>query len=136
MRVATAGLLYFAIVFGAGFVFGVFREMVLTPVYGRTSAIMLEAPFMLLAIVAGAWIVVHRHASGWSKTALLTIGLIGFLLVQIADFGVGLGLRGMSIQDQIAYLRTTAGLLYLGLLGVFMLMPLTMGTLAALRRGN
>jgi hypothetical protein len=130
MRVAIAGLLYFAIVFGAGFVFGVFREMVLTPVYGRTSAIILEAPFMLLAIVAGAWIVVHRSGSSWSKTTLLMVGIIALLLVQAADFGVGLGLRGMNVQDQLAYLRTTAGQIYLGSLAVFVMMPLAMGTFA------
>jgi hypothetical protein len=134
MRVAIAGLLYFAIVFGAGFVFGVFREMVLTPVYGRTSAIMLEAPFMLLAIVAGAWIVVHRTASRWGKAALLMVGIVALLLVQVADFGVGLGLRGMNFQDQLAYLQTTAGQIYLGLLAVFVLMPLALGILA--KRGS
>jgi hypothetical protein len=135
MRVVFAGLIYFAVVFGAGFAFGVFRETVLTPVYGRTLAILLEAPFMLLAIVSGAWFTVHRRSSGWSKTALLMVGLIGFLLVQVADFGVGLGLRGMSLRDQLAYLQTAAGQVYLGLLAVFILMPLVMGILAATLRG-
>jgi hypothetical protein len=127
MRVAIAGLTYFAVVFGAGFMFGVLRELALTPAFGRTAAVMLEAPFMLVAIVAGAWIAVGRTGLGLSRPALLTVGLVGLLLVQAADFGVGLGLRGMSVQDQLDYLRTTAGQIYLGLLAIFALMPLLVG---------
>jgi hypothetical protein len=128
MRIVTLGFVYFAIVFGAGFVFGIFRELALTPIYGRTTAVMLEAPFMLVAIVAGAWIAVHREAPAPGKPALLMIGLIGLLLVQIADFGVGLGLRGMSVREQLDYLTSAAGQLYLGLLAVFLVMPLIVGS--------
>jgi hypothetical protein len=128
MRIITLGFVYFAVVFGAGFVFGVFRELALTPVYGRTTAVMLEAPFMLVAIVAGAWIAVHREAPAPGRPALFMIGLIGLLLVQVADFGIGLGLRGMSVRDQLDYLLSAAGQLYLGLLAVFLVMPLIVGS--------
>jgi hypothetical protein len=127
MRTIIASLVYFGIVFGSGFVFGVFREMVLTPAYGRATAVMLEAPFMLVAIVAGAWIAVHRGSLGQNRLSLAMVGIIGFLLVQIAEFGVGLGLRGISVQDQLSYLKTTAGQIYLGLLAIFVLMPLIVG---------
>jgi hypothetical protein len=127
MRTMIAGLIYFGIVFGAGFVFGAFREMVLTPLYGRTSAVLLEAPFMLVAIVAGAWIALHRRSFGKDRLALFMVGVIGLLLVQVAEFGVGLGLRGISVQDQLAYLKTTAGQIYLFLLAIFVLMPLIIG---------
>jgi hypothetical protein len=128
MRIITLGFVYFAVVFGAGFVFGVFRELALTPVYGRTTAVMLEAPFMLVAIVAGAWIAVHREAPALGRPALFMIGLIGLLLVQVADFGIGLGLRGMSVRDQLDYLLSAAGQLHLGLLAVFLVMPLIVGS--------
>jgi hypothetical protein len=127
MHVIKAGLTYFAIVFGAGFVFGVFRELVLTPAYGRMLAVLLETPFMLVAITVGSWLAVHRNAASWSKVALLMTGLIGLLLVLVADFGVGLGLRNMTFQDQMHHLLTPAGLLYLGMLAVFVAMPLVMG---------
>jgi hypothetical protein len=136
MRTIIAGLLYFGVVFGSGFVFGVFREMVLTPAYGRATAVMLEAPFMLVAIGAGAWIAVHRGSLGRDRLSLVMIGIVGFLLVQIADFGVGLGLRGMSVQDQLSYLRTTAGQIYLGLLAVFVLMPLIIGAFTRFARNE
>ncbi len=129
MRTITLGFVYFAVVFGAGFVFGVFRELALTPIYGQDTAVLLEVPFMLAAIVAGAWITLRREVLAQSKPALLLIGLVGLLLVQIADFGVGLGLRGMSPQDQLSNLRTTAGQIYLGLLAIFVFMPLVIGSL-------
>jgi hypothetical protein len=128
MRTIVAGFVYFGVVFGAGFVFGAFREIALTPAYGRVIAVMLEAPFMLAAIVAGAWIAVHRGSLGQNRLALALVGVIGFMLVQIADFGVGLRLRGMSVQAQLDYLMTTAGQIYLGLLAVFVLMPLIIGS--------
>jgi hypothetical protein len=131
MRIAMTGLIYFAVVFGAGVVLSTFREMVLTPVYGRDTAVIIEAPFMLVAIVAGAWIAIHRSSWAWSRSALLMVGIMGFLMVQAADFGVGLGLRGMSAQDQLSYLKTTAGLVYLGLLIVFAAMPLVVGMLSS-----
>jgi hypothetical protein len=130
VQTIIAGLVYFGIVFGAGFAFGVFREIALTPVYGRTTAVMLEVPFMLVAIAAGAWTAVHRGSLGQSKLPLLLVGLFGLALVQIADFGVGLGLRGMSVQDQLDYLKTAAGQIYLGLLAIFVLMPLFLGHFA------
>ncbi len=130
MQTIIAGLAYFGIVFGAGFAFGVFREIALTPVYGRTTAVMIEAPLMLIAIVAGAWIAVHRGSLSQSKIALAMVGAIGFLLVQLADFGVGFGLRGMSVQDQLDYLKTAAGQIYLGLLAIFVVMPLFLGHFA------
>jgi hypothetical protein len=136
MQTLKAGLVYFGIVFGAGFVCGVFREMVLTPIYGRTTAILIEAPFMLLAIVAGAWIAVHRKSAGWSNSALLFIGIFGFTLMQIADFGVGLGLRGMNVQDQIIYFKTPAGQIYLGLLAIFILMPVGLSILPPIRKSS
>jgi hypothetical protein len=136
MRTMIAGLVYFGIVFGAGFVFGVFREMVLTPVYGRATSVMLEAPFMIAAIVAGAWIAVHRTSPGQNRLSLVMIGIIGILLVQIADFGVGLGLRGMNFQDQLGYLKTTAGQIYVGLLVIFVLMPLIIGRFTRFRQNG
>jgi hypothetical protein len=136
MRILKAGLLYFGVVFVAGFVCGLFREMALTPIYGRTTAIILEAPFMLIAMITGAWIAVHRKSTGWSNSALFLIGIVGFALMQIAEFGVGLGLRGMNFQDQITYFRTPAGQIYLGLLAIFIVMPLGLSAIPAIRKGG
>ncbi|MGL4636137.1 MAG: hypothetical protein ACRCWF_09160 [Beijerinckiaceae bacterium] len=127
MPIFIAGLVYFGIVFGAGFVLGVFRELVLTPVYDKTAAVLIESPFLILAIIIGAWIAVHRRAIGQSRLSLFLVGLIGLVLLQVADFGVGLGLRGITIQEQLDYLKTTAGQIYLGLLAIFLIMPMIVG---------
>jgi putative copper export protein len=76
------------------------------------------------------------QVSRWRKTTLLTIGLAGLFLIQVVDLFVGLGLRGMSFQDQFDYLQTTAGQLYLGLLAVFVSMLLAMRALFKTRHGN
>jgi hypothetical protein len=55
--------------------------------------------------------------------SLAAMGLGALLLQQLADFAVGIGLRGMTAAEQFAYLRTPAGLIYLAALVTFAAMP-------------
>jgi len=47
MQTLKAGVLYFAVVFGAGFVLGPIRVMWVVPRLGTRTAEILEAPIML-----------------------------------------------------------------------------------------
>lgn len=47
MRILKAGGLYFALVFGAGFVLGTFRVLWVVPSFGTRSAELMETPLML-----------------------------------------------------------------------------------------
>ena len=49
MRTIEAGVLYFALVFGAGFVFGTIRTLWVVPRVGTKTAELMETPFMLAA---------------------------------------------------------------------------------------
>jgi hypothetical protein len=121
---AIAG--YFSIVFGAGFVLGPARAMWLEPAFGPTLAVMCEMPFLIIAMALAARWVLARFAANTHQAGALTIGVSAALLVLGADFTVGLLLRSMNGQQQLAYLTTPAGLLYVSLLAVFALMPLMM----------
>ena len=58
MQILKAGLLYFALVFGAGFVLGVLRVMCVVPRFGTRMAELMETPIMLVVtILAARWIV-------------------------------------------------------------------------------
>lgn len=118
-----AALLYFAIVFGAGFVLGPIRVLWLEPSLGPLVATACEAPFLLAAIVAAARRVPRVMRLSRDSTSLGLVGLGALLLQQIADFAVGIGLRGLTASQQLAHFVTPEGLIYAGLLATFVAMP-------------
>ena len=123
-RVALSALFYFLVVFGAGFVLGPIRVLWLEPQLGPTIAVLLESPILLLVM----WFVAAA-APAWSRLqggawAHFCVGLTALLLQQIADWSVGFWLRGMTLADQLAYLASPAGLIYVATLVAFLFMPL------------
>ena len=86
MRLAlVAGVLYFATVFVIGFLLGILRVLVLTPIFGEITATILEMPIILGA----SWIVCRRLVQGLQvpKTTITrwTMGGIAFGLLMIAE---------------------------------------------------
>ena len=62
MQMAKAGLLYFALVFGTGFLLGPIRLLWLVPRFGTRIAELMEMPVMLVVIVLAArWTVRGTH---------------------------------------------------------------------------
>jgi len=58
MQILKAGVLYFAFVFGAGFVLGSIRILWIVPRLGTRIAELMETPIMFaVTIVAARWIV-------------------------------------------------------------------------------
>src|SRR4029453_12356674 len=60
-EILGAGALYFALVFGAGFVVGFVRVLWLVPRVGERTAELLEAPLMLAVTIVAARSVVQRR---------------------------------------------------------------------------
>lgn len=133
MKGVAAAVLYFAIVFGAGFMVGPLRVLYLEPRVGATAAVLLESPMLLLAMIAGAWAVLR-----WTRVAgpvpLLAVGVVALALQQCADVAVGILMRGMTVIDHVRQFATTPGMIYAVLLIAFMLMPLMVGL--AMRRSG
>jgi hypothetical protein len=129
MQILLAGFSYFIVVFGAGFAFGVVRELILAPYFGRFVSVFIDAPFMLIVIYFAARFILRRANVQKTFVPLISVGLIGFIFTQIADFTVGLKMRDMSFYDQTNHLMTPAGIIYLGLLMFFLIMPLLVAKL-------
>ena len=62
MRTTQAGIAYFALVFGTGFLLGIIRVPFLVPRLGVRTAELIEMPFMFVAILFAARYVVRRFA--------------------------------------------------------------------------
>jgi hypothetical protein len=127
MRILAASALYFAIVFGVGLVLGPIRVLWLEPWLGKTLAVLCEAPFLLAAMVGAARWVRRRVGLRRDWRSLAAMGLGALVLQQLADFAVGLWLRGMNAAEQLAAFATPAGLIYAAALVAFAAMPALVG---------
>ncbi len=131
MRIAAAALLYFAIVFGVGFILGPIRVLWLEPRLGPVLATACEAPLLVAAMIVAARWSPRRTRMDKDLASLMLMGLGALLLQQIADFAVGIGLRGLSASEQLAHFATPQGLIYAALLLAFAAMPALLNRRAA-----
>ncbi len=124
VQILKAGLLYFALVFGVGFVLGTIRTFWIPPQFGTRMAELMEAPIMfVVTIVAARW-TVRRFAILPIPSRRLGIGCIGLGLMLVAEFTLVLWLRGLSIREYLAGRDPVSGIVYYSMLGVFTIMPL------------
>jgi hypothetical protein len=124
MRILKAGVLYFALVFGAGFVLGTIRIMWIVPRVGVRTTELMETPIMLVVTILAARCVPRRLSLPPTPATRLGVGpvALGFLLV--VEFSVVLWLRGLTIRGYLASRDPVAGTVYFVMLGVFAVMPL------------
>jgi hypothetical protein len=127
MKILKAGALYFAAVFGAGFVLGPIRILWVVPRFGTRLAELIEMPVMLMVIIVAARWISRRLALPPAPATRLGMGGIALGLILIAEFSLVLRLRGLSISDYLANRDPVSGTAYYVLLGVFVLMPLLLG---------
>jgi hypothetical protein len=123
VHVFKVGLIYFALVFGTGFVLGPIRVLWLVPRVGQRAAELIEAPVMLLAMVLASRWVVRRFGRSCGRGTLLGAGLLAAGLVVGADLAVGVYLRGMSPAQVFRGRDPVSGTVYYGLLCLFALLP-------------
>jgi hypothetical protein len=124
MQILKAGVLYFALVFGAGFVLGSVRTLWVVPRFGARTAELMETPIMfVVTIVAARW-VVRRLAIPPKASSRLGMGCIGLGLMLVAEFTLVLWLRGVSINEYLASQDPVSGTVYYLMLGVLCIMPL------------
>lgn len=124
MEILKAGGVYFAFVFGAGFILGTIRVLWLVPSLGTRIAELIETPFMLVVTIFSAnWVI--RHLAIPSITSKrIAVGLIALSLLIVTEFSFVLWLRGLTINDYFTGRDPVAGTVYYLMLGAFALMPL------------
>ncbi len=116
-RVLKAAALYFALVFGAGFVLGTIRVLLVVPHLGLRNAELLEQPVMLVAVFIAAGWIVRRRTWALTRIETLVVGLIALSVLVTAEILVALLLQPNRPRD------TVSGVVYLTMLGLFALMP-------------
>jgi hypothetical protein len=116
------GVVYFALVFGVGFLLGIVRVLALEPRLGERWAELAEAPLMLVAIIVSARFVVRRFPAA-HRASYLVSGGTALLLLVVVEFSVVLGIRGMPLGQYFAERDPIAGSVYVVMLVIFAVMP-------------
>ena len=118
-----AGILYFALVLGAGFVLGMFRVPFLVPRIGERWAELAEMPIMAAVIYFAAGYVLLRYPDIHTPTYSLAAGFLALALVVAAELGLATVLQNRTLADYIGSRDKISGSVYVALLLVFAVMP-------------
>ena len=124
LGVAAGGLLYFALVFAAGFALGVLRVLWLLPRLGERLAELVELPFMLAVCAFAARFVVRRLTGPRTALKRLGVGTLALALLLAAECGVVIFLRGESLAEGFLERDPISGAAYWLSLSIFAALPL------------
>ena len=123
LKILKAGALYFALIFGAGFVLGTIRTFWAVPRFGSRTAELLEMPGIFVVNILTARWIVKRLFVPPTLFARLTMGGVALALLLVAEFSLVLWLRGLSLEEYFANRDPVSGTVYYVMLLVFALMP-------------
>ena len=123
-RALKSGLIYFAIVFAAGFALGTIRVLLLEPHIGSRYAKLTEMPIMLLVIYCAARYIVLKTLPASTNGLYVAVGVFALALLLLLEFTLVLGLQGISMDRYLESRDAIAFTAYLASLGLFAFMPL------------
>jgi hypothetical protein len=124
MVAVKAGLLYFALTFAAGAVFGPIRQLVLEPQVGDLTATAIEAPVMVLAMtLAARWVI------GWfpvpnDLATRIGMGATAFGLLMVMEAVTASLVRGWTVIQWLTHFTTPVGAFSLAIFLLFAAMPM------------
>lgn len=122
MRIARAGLIYFLVVFGAGFALALIRLPFLVPRFGMRTAELMEMPVMLAIIAWASWRLARRHRD-LARSSRLLAGLLALLLLASAELLLAWLLGQQSPVEYAASRDPVSGGVYLASLLIFAVAP-------------
>jgi hypothetical protein len=122
-KTVQAGLAYFAIVLGAGFVLGTVRVPFLVPRIGERWAELSEMPIMATIIYLAAGFILRRFPEIASSSRSLMAGVLALALTVAAELALATVLQDRTLTESIASRDKVSGSVYVALLLVFAIMP-------------
>ncbi len=102
MSVVRSALIYFAVVFGAGFALGLVRVTLLVPRLGVRAAELIEMPLMLAVVMLAARFVVRRYPRPPAARSRLGIGFLALALLLAAELAGALLVQQTTIHSWLA----------------------------------
>lgn len=111
MRILRTGIIYFLIVFAAGFLLGLIRVPFLVPRFGVRVSELLEILIMLMVVWWAARRVSTRN-SDLPRKSLLAVGFIGLFFMLAAELSMAVALSGQSVWQYVASRDPVSGTAY------------------------
>ncbi|MCP9828167.1 MULTISPECIES: hypothetical protein [unclassified Synechococcus] len=133
-RTIKAGITYFVLVFGVGFVLGVIRVTLLVPRLGERTAELIEMPFMFVAIVVSARLIIWRFRLPASAMIRLGAGCLALGLLVGAEVLLAVAIQERTLGEYVASRDPVSGGVYLAMLVLFAVMPLVLARLPSASR--
>jgi len=124
VQTLQAGVAYFALVFGAGFVLGIIRELWAAPRFGPRAAELMEMPVMLVVIVFAAFWIIARFGLSPAAPVRIAMGVVAIALLLAAEFSLVIWLRGLTMEEYLAARDPVSGAVYAVMLALYAMMPL------------
>ena len=122
-QIVLPALAYFGLLFGAGFILGVLRVLLVAPRIGARAAELTEMPLMLLIIFFAARFTIRKFQLPATMQLRLAMGGLSLALMLTFEFALILPLRGISFRQYFADRDPIAGTAYWVSLLVFALLP-------------
>ena len=122
-KTIQAGVAYFAIVLGTGFLLGMVRVPFLVPRLGERWAELAEMPIMATVIYAAAGFLLRRFPEIRSASRSLMAGILALALSVAAELALATVLQDRTLAEFIASRDKVSGSVYIAMLLVFALMP-------------
>jgi hypothetical protein len=122
-KTILAGFVYFAIVFGTGFVLGVVRVLFLVPRIGERWAELAEMPIMGIAIFLTAGYILRRFPEIRSTSHAVVTGFLALALMVCAELGLIVVLQSQPLVEYLSSRDKISGSVYVAMLLLFALMP-------------
>jgi hypothetical protein len=119
-----AGLCYFALTFGAGFLLGPLRIFLMVPRVGARAAELAELPVMIIVTWLAARWTIRRFRVPLSTGSRLVMGVVAFALLLAAEFALVLPLRGLTLEQYFATRDPVSSVAYYASPVLLALMPL------------
>src|SRR6185436_14027568 len=134
IEVLTSSAVYFAMVFGAGFVFGTVRVTWLVPTVGVRVAELTELPLMLTVVFLAARWINRRFLAERDPPSRLIVGVTALALLLLAELILGMLLLDLTPKEAFLGRDPVSGTGYYLSLCVFALLPWFLGRVG--RRGE
>jgi hypothetical protein len=122
-----AALLYFLIVFGAGFALGSIRTLWVVPEVGVRVAELIEMPFMIAVTIIACRSVIRLFVVPSSAWPRLGMGLLGLAMMVGAEIALSSWLFGRPVSQYFTSKDPVSGAAYFLALGLFAILPVFIG---------
>ena len=135
MRILKAGVIYFLLLFAIAWILGPIRELWAVPRFGRIAALVMEAVFMLIAMIVSSRWVMRRFEVHQTVASTIPMGLLALGILVPAEIVGVLWVRGSSLQEYLASFATAPGVISAVMFLLFAAMP-SLVTLLTRGRGG